>query len=246
VACAGRTGAATDGARLATAATKDRILDAAETLFASHGFAGTSLRALTREADVNLAAVHYHFGSKEAVLRAVLHRIIDPINAERLARLDAVEARAGGHAPPVEAVLEAFLAPPLERMHTLGARGAVVLRFIGRTHNEPAQLVRDLVREQFQVVAGRFARALGRARPSLPRHEVAWRLHCVVGVLSFLLAQTGAQAVLPGLDPRDAAATTRRLVGFLAPGLRAPMTPGRAAPALAARPRPHRRMGTRR
>lgn len=232
---------------MATGATKDRILDAAETLFAGRGFAGTSLRALTREAKVNLAAVHYHFGSKEAVLRAVLHRIIDPINADRLARLDAIEARAGGRSPPVEAVLEAFVAPPLERMRTLGPRGAVVLRFIGRTHNEPAELVRDLVRDQFQGVAARFTRALGRALPDLSRDEIAWRLHCVIGVLSFVLAQAGSRAILPGLfDPRDGAAMTRRVVGFLAPGLRAPMTPGRAGTPAAAPKRPRRRMEARR
>ena len=73
--------------------TRDRILDAAERLFAQQGFDLTSLRALTTEADVNLAAVNYHFGSKERLFEAVLARLIAPINAERLARLDALEAK---------------------------------------------------------------------------------------------------------------------------------------------------------
>jgi AcrR family transcriptional regulator len=72
---------------LASKDTKERILDAAERLFAAHGFAGTSLRAVTKEAGVNLAAVHYHFGTKEDLLRAVLSRIVIPVNRERLEML---------------------------------------------------------------------------------------------------------------------------------------------------------------
>src|ERR671910_3594384 len=76
--------------------TKEKILDAAERLFAAHGFAGTSLRSVTKEAGVNLAAVHYHFGNKEDLLRAVLGRIVIPVNRERLEMLEQVEAAAEG------------------------------------------------------------------------------------------------------------------------------------------------------
>ena len=73
--------------------TKQTILDAAEDLFAEQGYAATSLRQLTGKARVNLAAVHYHFGSKEDLAKAVLARRIEPINVERIARLDALPAR---------------------------------------------------------------------------------------------------------------------------------------------------------
>ena len=89
--------------------TKIRILDAAESLFAEHGFAATSLRAITRHANVNLAAVHYHFGSKEGLVEAVFSRRLGPLNQERLELLDAVEARGG----ELEDVLRALIGPAL-------------------------------------------------------------------------------------------------------------------------------------
>src|SRR5205807_225879 len=88
--------------------TKQRILDSAERLFAEHGFEGTSLRAIIADAKVNLAAIHYHYHSKEALLDAVILRRLAPVNRERLELLDACE-QAGP--PSLEAVLEAFLAP---------------------------------------------------------------------------------------------------------------------------------------
>src|SRR5918995_3621308 len=93
--------------------TKEKILDAAERLFATHGFAGTSLRAVTKEAGVNLAAVHYHFGTKEDLLRAVLSRIVIPVNRERLKMLEQVEAAAGSDPPSPAGVLQGFIAPAL-------------------------------------------------------------------------------------------------------------------------------------
>ena len=75
--------------------TKDRILDSAERLFARDGFEATSLRAITAEANVNLAAVNYHFQSKEALVQAVIGRRMGPVNAQRIALLDACEAEAG-------------------------------------------------------------------------------------------------------------------------------------------------------
>lgn len=91
--------------------TKDKILDAAERAFSENGYTGVSLRSIIGEAGVNLAAVHYHFGSKEGLLKAVILRRVGPVNAERLAMLDACERAAGGGRLEVEKVLEAFLVP---------------------------------------------------------------------------------------------------------------------------------------
>src|ERR1700682_4102017 len=77
-----------------SADTKTRILDAAESLFMEHGFEATSLRSLTTAAGVNLAAVNYHFGTKEVLFRAVLTRRLDPMNQER-GRGPATRGRAG-------------------------------------------------------------------------------------------------------------------------------------------------------
>ena len=94
--------------------TKCKILDVAERLFAEQGYAATSLRHIIAEAGVNLAAIHYHFGSKEELLDGLVARIAVPVNADRIARLDRLEAEAGDAMPAVEAILEAFLMPAAE------------------------------------------------------------------------------------------------------------------------------------
>src|ERR1035438_2335748 len=94
--------------------TKDKILNAAERLIGEQGYAATSLRQIIAEAGVNLAAVHYHFGSKEDLLNAVVVRKAAPVNEARLARVDHVEAEAGSGTLDVEKVLESFLVPTAE------------------------------------------------------------------------------------------------------------------------------------
>ena len=91
--------------------TKEQILDVAERLFADRGFPATPLRDITSEAGVNLASVNYHFGSKEALLAAVLERRLRPVNARRLELLDAIESAAGNGAPNAEEVIRAFSLP---------------------------------------------------------------------------------------------------------------------------------------
>jgi AcrR family transcriptional regulator len=200
--------------------TRERILDAAERLFAAHGFAGTSLRAVTREAEVNLAAVHYHFGSKEDLLRAVLDRVVVPINKERLERLGQLEASSGDAPPPLEGILEAYLAPGLRSIGDLGERGLIITRFLGRSYTEPSELVQALIREQFGEVGQRFTEALGRALPHLPEAELHRRFMLVVGVMTFIQADVG-QTGMYADELSDVDEMLRRLVAFLAAGLRA-------------------------
>src|SRR5437899_12857181 len=92
-------------------ATKDRILDAAESLFMEHGFEATSLRSITAAAGVNLAAVNYHFGSKEELFQSVLTRRLDPMNHARLALLTRLEGEAAPHALSCDKILTALFVP---------------------------------------------------------------------------------------------------------------------------------------
>src|SRR5437879_1658789 len=94
--------------------TRERILQTAEKLFAEQGYAATSLRQIIGKAGVNVAAIHYHFGSKEDLLDELVHRKAEPVNRERLVRLDRVEAIANGRPPSVEEILAAFLTPTAE------------------------------------------------------------------------------------------------------------------------------------
>jgi AcrR family transcriptional regulator len=201
--------------------TKEKILDAAEWLFAAHGFAGTSLRAVTREAEVNLAAVHYHFGTKEDLLRAVLERVVVPVNQERLGRLEEVGAGSGDEPPPVEGILEAYLTPGLRSIRDLGERGVIITRFLGRSYTEPNELVQALVREQFGEVGQRFTEALGHALPHLPQAELHQRFMFVVGVMTYIQADAGRTGVYAD-DVSDVDGMVVGLVTFLAAGLRAP------------------------
>src|ERR1043165_3486317 len=116
--------------------TRTRILDAAEELFMQHGFEGTSMRLLTTQAGVNLAAVNYHFGSKDALIEAVFRRRLDPINAARIAELDRLEkeARERNPAAPVrlaaEAVIRAFVGPSLRLMEDAKGGGRNFIRLL--------------------------------------------------------------------------------------------------------------------
>ncbi len=201
--------------------TKTALLDSGERLFAELGIAGASMRAITRAAGVNLAAVHYHFGSKEGLVRAVFQRRLEPLNRKRIERLD--ELSAAGRERDVESIVEAFVGPPL-RMIGSEPGGRAFAQLLARAVQEPGAGSRELVLEQFQEVIGRFTTALQKALPQLSREEVLWRLHFMIGSLSFtaglgFLVERFAGAPIPADDPRPVIA---RLVTFLAGGMRQP------------------------
>ena len=149
--------------------TATRILDAAEALFIEHGFAATSVRAIASRACVNLGAAHYHFGSKEGLLGAVVHRRVEPLNQGRLEALDAAEA--SGAVPPVRELVEAFFAP----MQGPGVV-PIVPRLMGRLYGEPEPISRPLIEREFGETFERFAAAFGRALPGVESADVRWRL----------------------------------------------------------------------
>lgn len=207
---------------MSTNDTKDRIISAAEQLFAERGFAGTSLRGVTSEAGVNLAAVHYHFGTKDALLQAVFDRRIGPVNQQRLARLDELERDAGEGGPALEEILEAFLSPVMDLKRDLEGEGMVWSRFIGRVYSEPLEIVKTMIRDHFEEVGRRFVAALGNALPELDESEIGERLLFSVGALSHTLIDFH-QVITPhdGAVPAGAP-TLQHLVTFLAAAFRAP------------------------
>lgn len=207
-----------------TPGTRQRILEAAERLFAEHGFAGTSLRAIIREAGVNLAAVHYHFGSKEALLEAVVARHFGPLNEERLRALDQVEREAGRRRPSARGIIEAFVGPVL-RLCADPARGKTFMKLIGRALAEPEQYFHQVGPKQIGEVRDRFLAAMERALPEVPREEIMWRVLFTIGALAFtmrlgegLRSMTGGICEVGTVDDH-----LRRLVEFAAAGLEAPV-----------------------
>jgi AcrR family transcriptional regulator len=221
-------------AREGPAATKDKIVDTAETLFMEHGFEGTSLRAITTAASVNLAAVNYHFGSKEELLKAVLTRRLDPMNQRRVALLGVLEAAAAPNAVPCERILSALFTPALELARDPKRGGSNFLRLLGRAYADPSPFVRQFLSEQYAVMIARFKAAFGRALPQLPKRELSWRLHFMMGALSYTLAGTDALKLIAEIAPSergpDDEILLRRLAPFLLAGLTSPLAePGEAA-----------------
>lgn len=204
--------------------TKEKILDAAERLFAEHGFAETSLRMITSEAGVNLASANYHFHSKDALIEAVFARRIGPMNQKRLEMLDACEAEAAGGPLPLEQVILAFIGPVLRIGSDLAVRQAAFKRLMGRMYVEPADTVRKILIDQMREVVRRFTAAFRRALPHIPQTELLWRLHFGVGVMAHTLAGTYHLEVLSGglCDLSDTEGIVRRMTAFLTAGLRAP------------------------
>jgi len=198
--------------------TKDKILDTAERLFGEQGFGATSLRHIIAEAGVNLAAVHYHFGSKEELLDAVVVRKLAPINAERLALLDKAAARNSGAPVGVEQFLEAFLWPALRR----AAQDAAFTKLLGRLHAEG--LMPRVVVNNFREVAARFLGGIRQALPSLPDDEVVWRIHFMIGAMAHTLKgppDFPGVMVGPAIDPKT---QLRWMIAFLSAGFHAPAT----------------------
>lgn len=174
---------------MATATTRETILSAAESLFAEHGLAGTSLRGITTDAGVNLAAVNYHFGSKEGLIQAVFRRRLDALNTERLGRLERVEARAHGGKPDLRAALQAFIVPALEMSHDPEHGGVVFMRLLGRVMSERDRTLRAFLADRYGHVIKRFADVLSGALPGLSDEDLFWRLNFVVGALTYSMAE---------------------------------------------------------
>ncbi|MEA3413466.1 MAG: TetR/AcrR family transcriptional regulator [Pseudomonadota bacterium] len=206
-----------------TRETKTIILDAAEALFAEQGFAATSLRAITSRAGVNLASVNYHFGSKEALVDLVFRRRIIPMNRERISRLEGLESHTGGSEPSLEALIAAFIAPPLEMARDTGSGGAVFVRLLGRSYTEPSETMQTAMRAMYEPVIDRFKQAFARALPGVPPEELYWRMHFMVGVLAYMMAGTDMMRLIASSrvsDPPEIGDLVRRMTDFVAAGMR--------------------------
>lgn len=205
--------------------TKARILDAAEDLFIEHGFEAMSMRQITSRAAVNLAAVNYHFGSKEALIHAMLSRRLDQLNEERLRILDRFDAQLGPHVT-CEHVLGAMFIPALQASRDPQRGGRAFLRLIGRAYTDPSAFVRNFLTAHYASVAGRFFDAFQRALPNLPRAELGWRLHYAIGALSGALAGAETESLIDeftqGRTMNDVQMIAR-LSALIVAALKAPM-----------------------
>ena len=203
-------------------ATKDKILDVAERLFADHGFAATPLRQITAEAGVNLAAVNYHFHSKEALLSAVLERKVQPVNVRRIELLDQALSEAGESRPSLKKVIRAFIQPVFE------ARGAGIelsnfSRLMARLASEPDEWAVAVMSHHMKAVVERFIPAFGAALGVGNRVTVAWAAHLSMGTMAHSLMGLPVLNKMTGFDPcaSNPAEHLERLISYIAGGMRA-------------------------
>lgn len=192
--------------------TKERILDAAEKLFGQNGFEATSLRDITTEAGVNLAAVNYHFQTKESLIDAAIARRMEPVNRKRMEMLDLA-----GPNPTLEQILIAFLYPVLDK-HVASS-----MALLGQVLATPDLAIIKLFKKNLSVVSQQFTDALAKALPHLSRTELLWRLSFTGGAIANVLARGPIINEISGglCDPSDRPAVLARLVTFAAAGFRA-------------------------
>lgn len=217
--------------------TRDIILDTAERLFAQQGHDGTSMRQITSEAGVNLAAVNYHFGSKESLVQAVLKRRLAVLNQERLRLLDELEAQAQGRPLKPSQIVDAFFGTLLRLASRPEHVGKNFLPLLERTMTDPTGFIRAIVAEEYASVMERYQNAFFKALPDVPRTEIIWRFQFMLGATSYAIVGTDVLRLAMGWsledsDPtHDPERTLQRLMSFLLGGLRAPLPPAPASSA---------------
>ena len=205
--------------------TKKRILDAAERLFADHGFPATSMRDITHEAGVNLAAVNYHFGSKEALLIAVLERTTAPVNRTRLEQLNDLEAAAGDAPVPPGHLVRAFLTPLFEQWCEWGQSAPKFLRLVGRIHAEVDQELRAKFISQFDTVFLRFSTAFQRSLPELEPVELHGRVLFLLGSMVYTMTWGASIIATDDRALRNPKEILESLIQFATAGMAAGTVP---------------------
>ncbi|SDS38041.1 transcriptional regulator, TetR family [Halopseudomonas xinjiangensis] len=208
---------------MAQSDTVERILDAAEQLFAEKGFAETSLRLITSKAGVNLAAVNYHFGSKKALIQAVFVRFLNPFVNSLEAELDRQEA-SGAADPSLEELLEMLVRQALQVKPRSGNDLSTFMRLLGLAFSQSQGHLRKYLGEVYGRVFQRYMNLLLKAAPALPPSELFWRVHFMLGSAAFTMSSMKALRAISeaefgvhnGVDE-----VLRLMVPFLAAGMRA-------------------------
>lgn len=208
---------------------RDRILDAAERLFAQHGFDGVTMRQIMKAAGADVALAYYHFKSKRDLFDAVMLRRVETLNESRLKALEAVERRHHRADPPtVDEIIGAFVNPLLERLGDEPDKWRHYFALIAQINNSP-EFGGALMTRYFDPLVKRFLAALRRALPGCNEIDLLWSYHFLSGALTLTFAETGRLDNLSGGLYRsdDMAAANARMPAFIAAGFRALCIPAR-------------------
>jgi len=207
--------------------TATRILDAAEVLFVEHGFEATSLRMITQRAEVNLAAVNYHFGSKEVLFQGVVARRLAPYNKECVDELRTAQQGHGDKPLGAAEIVDAFLQPALRLARDPARGGLMFIRLMSRVFSEPHQALKEMLPKHYNEVLDVYSGALRRALPHLSMEEVLWRLHFALGTVYYAFAGNDVVKLFMKSHmsgSRDPLQVVKQLVPYVVAGLTAPST----------------------
>ncbi|MFB7495310.1 TetR/AcrR family transcriptional regulator [Streptomyces sp. NPDC056161] len=207
---------------MATPDTRTQILDAAEHLFAEHGYRGTSVRAITTLAGANLAAVGYHFGSKAELMAAVARRVSEPVNAAQCAGLDELLARTPD--PSVGELVEAFAGPLFDEMPADDAGGARRSRLIVTILSDPAEEARSWTGPAENSLRERYLEAFARVLPGLSPEELWFRMRGILAVTVVDRLEAHQQPSPGCASPVAGEAARRWAITFLTAAMSAPPT----------------------
>jgi AcrR family transcriptional regulator len=186
-----------DKRTLASGATKEKLLDATEPLFAAYGLEGVSVRQIALAADVDLAMISYHFGSKEGLYRAIFRRRAERLNAQRLGELDQVLAESGER-PDLERIIHALVAPNMRLRNNPAMGGLPFSRLIVRELTDPQEQQRGIIDENFDALANRFIETLSRTLPHASPKALWWAYSFAIGTLVQAMTSTGRIEKLSG------------------------------------------------
>ena len=208
--------------KIARSKSKQRLLEAAERLFAERGFDAVSVRDITKLAGANVAAVNYHFGDRENLISLVITRHTEPVIDERLARLESVERKGSGKGVPLEEVLDALVRPLVSATRRSALPESLHHKLLGRVFALPPEAWPEALVERTRQVMGRFMRALAKALPSVPAEELVWRMHFVTGgmVHMLLFEVLGDESDKSAVKGAGLDAMLGRFIRFAAAGLR--------------------------
>lgn len=204
---------------------RNDIMDAAERVFATLGFAGTTTRAIADAARVNLGLIHYHFSSKEALFQQVIARRSAQVNAHRRTLLGEVLARP--ESVTIERILEALVRPTTELSSAHGPTGQHYSRIIVQIASGTDERSIHLTGENFNGIALEFIDAMEKHLPGLGRENAAWAYMNAISVSLSMMARTGRVTALSGglCNEDDTEASIRRTIDYLAAGTRALAAP---------------------
>lgn len=156
---------------------KKKLLDATERLVVEKGFDLVSVRDITGATKANVAAVNYHFGSREGLMDLIAYHVMEPLNRERLKALEAAKNSSGAKGPSAEGLLDAYLKPLLTTASELGMELRFFLKLVGRVLVLPDEVVYPSLASDRAAVSGQFLEALSETQPKSQDTDLkaAWR-----------------------------------------------------------------------